>query len=465
MSTAKLEHKDLTSYIISLPKIIIEKIFEHPTTCLAIYRELPELSKLFVMRLLLLNQEVPQQTIFSWVNLPYQKKSLEAIKVLTNLGILQDAKTPGGMPAWTLKASFKKNLYSSIFGDLVGNSLFPITDQTTQKSEDELNKKLDAYSTDRWEAVLKYIVNPKEYKNFTSISTKDILKFAGLMKISNTSDNSQTDSDSAVLTASAFQFLLWNRRVQIWFFIIQLLEFSQKNSKDITECLALLFELSFSTFGKAYSSENFTPTKEYFLQELRTIGLVSMKSRKEKRFYPTRLAIQLANGLSEDEEKIRDETGFIIVETNYRLYAYTTSQLQINLLALFTELHCKFSNLVVGLITRDSIRQAFQMGITAQQIINYLRTNAHPQLCAKKPILPITVTDQINLWYEEKNRCKFFESVHYGQFTSEEDYQILKVYAQELDALIWFSDKKRIMIVKKSSHDAIKRFYKQQKPK
>jgi hypothetical protein len=48
------------------------------------------------------------------------RKSLEAIKVLTNLGILQDAKTPGGMPAWTLKASFKKNLYSSIFGDLVG---------------------------------------------------------------------------------------------------------------------------------------------------------------------------------------------------------------------------------------------------------------------------------------------------------------------------------------------------------
>ena len=38
MSTAKLEHKDLTSYIISLPKIIIEKIFDHPTTCLAIYR-------------------------------------------------------------------------------------------------------------------------------------------------------------------------------------------------------------------------------------------------------------------------------------------------------------------------------------------------------------------------------------------------------------------------------------------
>lgn len=40
----------------------------------------------------------------------------------------------------------------------------------------------------------------------------------------------------------------------------------------------LLFELSFSTFGKPYSCENFTPVKEFFLQELRTIGLVYMKT-------------------------------------------------------------------------------------------------------------------------------------------------------------------------------------------
>ena len=32
------DYKDLTSYIISLPKGVIEKIFDHPTTCLAIFR-------------------------------------------------------------------------------------------------------------------------------------------------------------------------------------------------------------------------------------------------------------------------------------------------------------------------------------------------------------------------------------------------------------------------------------------
>jgi hypothetical protein len=41
-----------------------------------------------------------------------------------------------------------------ILNDTNRNSLFPITDQTTQKSEDELTKKLDAYSTDRWEVCI-----------------------------------------------------------------------------------------------------------------------------------------------------------------------------------------------------------------------------------------------------------------------------------------------------------------------
>ena len=68
---------------------------------------------------------------------------------------------------------------------------------------------------------------------------------------------------------------------------------------------------------------------------------------------------------------------YIVVETNYRVYAYTDSSLQIALLGLFTEilyrwlcrgiilklkykLVFRFPNLCVGVITRDSCRQAFR---------------------------------------------------------------------------------------------------------
>lgn len=157
--------------------------------------------------------------------------------------------------------------------------------------------------------------------------------------------------------------------------------------------------------------------------------------------------------------------GYIIVETNYRIYAYTNSHLQISLLALFSELLYKFPNMVVASITRESVREAYKIGITSQQIINFLRGNAHPQIANRKPMLPETITDQINFWYNERNRLTLTEGVFYGQFNSEEEFFFLKTYAKDMDAVIWANDQKRIMVVKKNSHDMIKKYWKQNKPK
>lgn len=44
--------------------------------------------------------------------------------------------------------------------------------------------------------------------------------------------------------------------------------------------------------------------------------------RRSGRFYPTRLAINLASGLKEVNLDV-NKTGYIVVETNYRVYAYT----------------------------------------------------------------------------------------------------------------------------------------------
>jgi len=64
-----------------------------------------------------------------------------------------------------------------------------------------------------------------------------------------------------------------------------------------------------------------------------------------------------------------EDSGFIILETNSRLYAYTDSELQINVLKLFVVIKPpRFANMVVGMITRDSIRRALNFGITADQV-------------------------------------------------------------------------------------------------
>lgn len=82
---------------------------------------------------------------------------------------------------------------------------------------------------------------------------------------------------------------------------------------------------------------------------------------------------------------------------------------------------CRFPNLVVGILTRDSVRQALRGGITAEQIIGYLTQHAHPQMLqneAKQP-LPPTVVDQIKLWELERNRLTYSDGVLYSQFLSQ----------------------------------------------
>ena len=149
-----IEHKDLTNYITSLSKATIEKIFDHPTTCLAIFRDLSELAKLFVVRLLLLNQEVPQATGHSWISPKYQEQSKESTKILTTLGVLQEAHSQGGMSGWILKASFKQNLYQGIFRTSAPEIL-DANNPEQQPSDIEFLEKLDNYAIERWESVLK----------------------------------------------------------------------------------------------------------------------------------------------------------------------------------------------------------------------------------------------------------------------------------------------------------------------
>ncbi|RVW37891.1 RNA polymerase II transcription factor B subunit 2 [Vitis vinifera] len=87
--------------------------------------------------------------------------------------------------------------------------------------------------------------------------------------------------------------------------------------------------------------------------------------------------------------------GFVVVETNFRLYAYSSSKLHCEILRLFSRyasmlfdcLLCicyscfsllrrveyQLPNLIVGAITKESLYNAFENGITAEQYSGYER--------------------------------------------------------------------------------------------
>ena len=69
----------------------------------------------------------------------------------------------------------------------------------------------------------------------------------------------------------------------------------------------------------------------------------------------------------------------ITVETTFKVYAYTTSDLDVALLRLFVSLEVRLPNLIIGKITKRSIRNALSIGISAEALITFLEQNAHPE--------------------------------------------------------------------------------------
>ncbi|CAF1216249.1 unnamed protein product [Adineta steineri] len=459
---------NLQEYISSLPTNVTQNIYGHPASCLAIFRELPVLARTIIMRFICLPnseltgqpQPISQGVASSWINPSHQNTYKNITRMLVKLGIWNEVGTD-----WQLDATFRNNLTGAIFGGTT--NWLDETDSVSTPSERSIKKleELNTYSSTRWDCVLQYLVNPD--RGQITRDTIDVFVHAKLLKRND--DTSSASTDPYQITGTGFQFLLMNRRTQVWFFIINSLETRQQRGEDISEHLIFLFQLSFATFGKDYSCEKFSATKENFLQHLRELGLIWQKTRKIKRYFPTKLAIELASGLATTTygEHGNDEiqSGFLVVETNYRVYAYTNNDLYLRITALFCKMLYRFPNMSVGLITRQSIRKALSNEISADLILNFLKSHAHPQmrkrLLENKPLIPTTISDQIRLWEMERDRIVDQEGMLYSQFNSANDFELIEKYAKDLNVLLWSNSQKRCVIVSKAGHEErkIKRYF------
>ncbi|RKF56196.1 General transcription and DNA repair factor IIH subunit TFB2 [Erysiphe neolycopersici] len=223
------------------------------------------------------------------------------------------------------------------------------------------------------------------------------------------------------------------------------------------------------------ASESPAETKQQeMLSYLSSFGLIYLPP-KSSIFYPTRLATTLTSEASALRSvsdgfdaacRINGVKGFIIIETNYRVYAYTNSPLQIAVLALFTKFNSRYPNMVAGKITRESVAKAISHGITSDQIISYLSTHAHPQLVKSAalkggPVLPPTVVDQIRLWQIESERMKATSGFLFRDFETQKEYESCAHYADEIGVLVWRNESKRMFFV--TRHEQLRDFIKSRK--
>ncbi|CAB1454317.1 unnamed protein product [Pleuronectes platessa] len=174
----QLKCKNLHEYLRELSPDILDRLYNHPATCLAVYRELPSMAKNYVIRMLFLDQPLPQAAVALWVNKDNQKDHDECVKVLVGLCLWHSQQLQGGRQGYILNPVFKDNLTIALLGGGTawadeGSTLGP--DRHSRDIE-----SLDRYAMERWEVILHFMVGSPSAA--VSQDLAQLLVQAGLMK-------------------------------------------------------------------------------------------------------------------------------------------------------------------------------------------------------------------------------------------------------------------------------------------
>lgn len=78
-----------------------------------------------------------------------------------------------------------------------------------------------------------------------------------------------------------------------------------------------------------------------------------------------------------------------------KVVAYTRSKLHFAMLSLFLELRARLPNVIIGAITRESMRRALATGIKGRQVLDFLKWHAHPVVRRRTPVVPENIADQV----------------------------------------------------------------------
>lgn len=444
-------------YLEQLSGAIHKKLYQQPSTALAVYRcMLPHLAKTIVMAMLYMTGPLPVSDLEAWIRSDARSEKDKAISTLESLHIVSLIQESPKLFSYRLSSGFALSLRQALTG---GGTHRSFGVPSSSPDEDAVDIPfLDRYAQKQWESILFYMVgstaglaNADSFGSGVGEGTKQLLRNAEFVRVAH---------GRVHITRPGFTFVLQEVNAQVWSLLIVYLKHAPSLNMSEVDVLSFLFMLGSLELGQDYSTANLSPTQLYMLEDLSAFGIVYRSSKNSPRFYPTRLATTLTSedmgALSQGSEPITNALqsssatggkGYIIIETNYRLYAYTSSLLQIAVLSLFAKLTTRFPNLVSGKLTKESIRRANELGISAGQIIDYLTVHAHPQMQKTTQVLPPTVMDQIRLWEYEGERVECTNGFLMKDFAGENEYRDLVGYAESLGVLVWKNDEKRLLFV------------------
>ncbi|KAK8992327.1 hypothetical protein V6N11_048411 [Hibiscus sabdariffa] len=435
MPQVKIIAKNFMDMVASLPAIKLDMLYRNQFICEAILRSLPPLAKKCVLQMLYIDAPIPSKSLQEWVLADGFSKHNVAIDRLVQLRVFEviDRKKE---TTYKLNPTFQTSLRKHlIHGGILPREPMPPNVIAILPTSEEL----DAYALEQWECFLLQLISSGQAEKSSSFGSSMMRIFQrGLLR--------QREKEAPRLTESGFQFLLMDTNAQLWHVIREYISNSEEQGVDQADLIAFLLELSFHTTGEAYNLDTLTDDQTAMIKDLADLGLVKLqKGRKESWFIPTKLATNLSVSLADTTSR---KQGFVVIETNFRIYAYSSSKLHCEILRLFSRVEYQLPNLIVGAITKESLYNAFDNGITAEQIVTFLQQNAHPRVAEKVPSVPENVTDQIRLWESDLKRVELTPAHFYDEFHSRDVFEAASDFARMHSGLLWEDAKKMHMVVR-----------------
>lgn len=451
MPHVRIVAKNFMDMVAALPTMKLDKLYESTFICEAVLRSLTPLAKKYVLQMLYVDFPVTAKLMKEGVLPEGLSKHRVAIEQLLHLRVFLETTDRKKETSYKMNPKFQSNMRKYLLhGGVLPRVSMPLGVTVRLPTLEDL----ESYAQKQWECFLLQLINSAQAERLSNFSSSMIRVFQrGLL--------SSRENEVPRLTENGFQFLLMDTNAQLWYIIREYITTSEDRGVDPADLISFLLELSFHSLGEAYNMNSLTDVQSKAIKDLADLGVVKLQQgRKESWFIPTKLATNLSVSLSDSSSR---KQGFVVVETNFRLYAYSTSKLHSEILRLFSRIEYQLPNLIVGAITKESLYTAFENGITSDQMISFLQQNAHARVAERLPTVPENVTDQIRLWETDRNRVEMTPSHLYEDFPSKEVFETASDYAREVGGLLWEDSQKMRLIVRGELHQQMRDFLRRSK--
>lgn len=431
----------------------LKSLYQDPLFSACILRMLDRDSSALLFDLLRLNLNL--STIKTLPNIK------ESLSTLLSLGLIRkmDNKV-------VLNSEYRSSLLRSFCLSRFDRKLRPIDiddlKSTNMKPEHfdsaATNSKLEKVAEEKIHSILEHIASNSSIDLF---GIKDILLYCELK------DALQE------ITNKGFEFLLLARKDQLWFLIVNSIKYYSRNSLEESEMFMGLVEVLLKRDCGPYICSSFSNWYS-FLDSIGVLFIASRDRNSTVLYTNNSVLYDKASGM--DTSKIchspsdvcdiydvgfaklsmpinKASNNFIVLETNFKIYAYTSNSYDKSVLSLFSKTVSVFPNLIKACFDEESILSAFNKGITAKQIIKYLQEHSGD--------VPKNVVNQINIWEYRQHRIRVRNGYLYHDFIHLSDFHRVLRYIESSGGLIYKDEGKRVIVGEERIHESVKDFIKE----